>query len=130
MFRYAHDARLAEIMDSEWQRVSSGGASRDRDRSGMPTTGHTPPQGMGYGSYQQNNPGAENTWQQGTISNERCAKPVLADGTKVYFAVTFDEKDEAKGMGARWDKESRCWFAEDPGAIAALEGRFKRRGAA
>lgn len=130
MFRYAPDARLAEIMDSEWQRVSSGGASRERDRSGMPATSHTPPQGIGYGGYQHNHPGAENSWQQGPVSKQRYDKPLLADGSKVYFAVTFDEKDEAKGLGARWDKESRCWFAEDPGAIAALEGRFKRRGVA
>jgi hypothetical protein len=76
-------------------------ASRDRDRSSMSTTGHTPPQGVGYGSYQQNNPEAVSTWRQGPISNERCAKPLLEDGAKVYFAVTFDEKDEAKGMSSR-----------------------------
>ena len=29
---------------------------------------------------------------------------------RVYIDVPYSEKDEAKGMGARWDKQERSWF--------------------
>jgi len=29
-----------------------------------------------------------------------------------YLAVTFHHKEEIKALGARWDKEAKCWYAE------------------
>jgi len=31
--------------------------------------------------------------------------------TKIYLAVPFDEKDEAKKMGAKWDAVNKKWYA-------------------
>lgn len=36
--------------------------------------------------------------------------PPLAPEGRVYLAVPFEEKDEAKAMGARWDGGVRRWF--------------------
>jgi hypothetical protein len=31
-------------------------------------------------------------------------------GNRVYLNVPYDEKDEAKKMGARWDPNCKLWF--------------------
>ena len=31
---------------------------------------------------------------------------------KIYLNVPYDEKDEAKKMGARWDKSKKRWYIE------------------
>lgn len=31
---------------------------------------------------------------------------------KTYLRVPFDEKEEAKSMGAKWDKDKKLWFVE------------------
>jgi putative DNA primase/helicase len=38
-------------------------------------------------------------------------KPELAAGEKVILAVPFKEKEEAKALGAKWDKENKTWYA-------------------
>ena len=35
--------------------------------------------------------------------------------SKVYIKVPYSEKDEAKALGAKWDKQEKSWFVE-PGA--------------
>lgn len=37
--------------------------------------------------------------------------PVLREEKKVILAVPFKEKEEAKALGARWDKENKTWYA-------------------
>lgn len=32
---------------------------------------------------------------------------------KVLLNVPFDEKDDAKFLGAKWDKEVKSWYIED-----------------
>jgi len=44
------------------------------------------------------------------ISNER-----------VYLAVPYEEKEEAKALGARWDKEAGSWFAPPGTDLSQLE---------
>ena len=41
------------------------------------------------------------------------ADPAAANITnsKVYLYVPFEEKDEAKALGARWDKNNKSWYA-------------------
>lgn len=34
--------------------------------------------------------------------------------TVYYLTVPFEDKDKAKAMGAKWDKEGRTWFVTDP----------------
>lgn len=33
---------------------------------------------------------------------------------RVYLAVPYSEKDQAKALGARWDVEKRKWYLIDP----------------
>jgi len=47
---------------------------------------------------------------QMNISNER-----------VYLAVPYEEKEEAKALGARWDKEAGAWYAPPGIDLSQLE---------
>lgn len=38
---------------------------------------------------------------------------------RTYLAVPFAEKDEAKAMGAKWDKEAKAWYAPEGVSIEA-----------
>jgi Domain of unknown function (DUF5710) len=97
--------------------AGAAAGSRERDRSGVP----------GYGR----GPGEENTWYQGPRANERPGGYGAAQGgARVFFQVSFDEKDEAKMMGARWDADAKGWYAEGSDEVFALEQRFGRKVAA
>ena len=39
---------------------------------------------------------------------------------KVLLNVPFDEKDDAKFLGAKWDKEVKSWYIEDISDIDEL----------
>jgi putative DNA primase/helicase len=39
---------------------------------------------------------------------------------KVYLAVPYDDKDEAKALGAKWDGERKSWYAPGPEAARKL----------
>ena len=43
-----------------------------------------------------------------------------AGGAKTYLCVPFNEKETAKGLGARWDAERKQWYCE------GKTKRFKR----
>lgn len=38
------------------------------------------------------------------------SKPTMKKSDMVYIKVPFDEKDEAKGLGARWDNTKKSWY--------------------
>jgi len=38
-----------------------------------------------------------------------------------YFYVCYDMKDVAKALGARWDKEAKCWYSERSSVSKALK---------
>lgn len=38
--------------------------------------------------------------------------------TKIYLAVPYEEKGQAKAIGARWDIRQRAWYATDPSRVA------------
>lgn len=42
-------------------------------------------------------------------------------GDRTYLAVPYREKDEAKALGAKWDKEAKSWYAP-PGVDLAASG--------
>lgn len=47
-----------------------------------------------------------------------------------YIRVPYQEKDEAKALGARWDREQRSWFVPkgvDPTLFFSLENPRRRR---
>lgn len=43
-------------------------------------------------------------------SADRAAKHTAAE--KIYISVPYAEKDEAKSLGAKWDKDNRSWYFE------------------
>nr|WP_319491598.1 ArdC-like ssDNA-binding domain-containing protein [uncultured Desulfobacter sp.] len=46
-----------------------------------------------------------------TEANQAATKPQFHNATrKTYIHVPYAEKDEAKGLGAKWDKEQKSWF--------------------
>lgn len=51
------------------------------------------------------------------------APDTTPDAGRVYLAVPFAEKNDAKALGARWDAGVRAWFAP-PGADLALFGAW------
>lgn len=53
----------------------------------------------------------------------RSAEPTadLRADARVYLAVPYAEKDEAKAFGARWDKAAKAWFAPAGTDLGALE---------
>ncbi|MEL4287117.1 zincin-like metallopeptidase domain-containing protein [Shewanella xiamenensis] len=43
--------------------------------------------------------------------------------TKLFIAVPYSEKDEAKRIGAKWDKQKKSWYV-DPGTDKQLIGKW------
>ena len=39
---------------------------------------------------------------------------------KFYFNISYEKKDNAKKLGAKFDFENKCWFAPDETVKAAL----------
>jgi hypothetical protein len=37
---------------------------------------------------------------------------------RTYLTCPFDEKDQAKALGARWDAAKKRWYIEDPKDLA------------
>lgn len=63
--------------------------------------------------------------------DEEKSKSVTNNSTetkqKVYYDVSFKQKNEAKQLGAKWDKDLKMWYAEDDD-IKKMDNRFKRIG--
>ena len=51
------------------------------------------------------------------ISGGKAVKSVK----KVYLSVPFDEKDEAKGLGARWDGDKKQWYVMSNANLGAFQ---------
>ena len=45
-----------------------------------------------------------------TTSKGKKSKPTMKKSDMVYIKVPFDEKDEAKGLGAKWDNTKKSWY--------------------
>lgn len=46
---------------------------------------------------------------------------------KIYLAVPFTKKDNAKSLGARWDPEKKLWYSlEDNENLEVLETLFSK----
>lgn len=54
---------------------------------------------------------AEQSKQEHTEKQEVTAAPKLAED-KTFLAVPFDEKNAAKKLGAKWDKDNKSWYVE------------------
>ena len=72
---------------------------------------------------------AEAAQQSGAVRREASASPesnspgnaATVASERVYLAVPYSEKDEAKALGARWDRERKSWYAPsriDPAPLA------------
>ncbi|MEY6458435.1 zincin-like metallopeptidase domain-containing protein [Neisseria gonorrhoeae] len=42
--------------------------------------------------------------------------PAEENASRVYLAVPYEEKEEAKALGAKWDKANKSWFMESSNA--------------
>lgn len=70
---------------------------------------------------------------------ETIATPTLTDPNevamtteteRVYFEVPFAEKNDAKALGAKWDRDAKQWFAPAGTDLAPIDQRWSRAGAA
>ena len=43
---------------------------------------------------------------------------------KIYFNVPYEEKDEAKQLGAKWDKQMKSWYCYIHKNIHTLYSRW------
>lgn len=51
---------------------------------------------------------------QSTMAPEKVSETeVAAEEKKTYLAVPYREKEKAKALGAKWDKEARSWYVEN-----------------
>ena len=39
---------------------------------------------------------------------------------KFYFNISYEKKDDAKKLGAKFDFENKCWYAPDETVKAAI----------
>ena len=64
---------------------------------------------------------AQASKQLGELHGPRVAydSPEKTMGDRTYLAVPYREKDEAKALGAKWDKESKSWYAPEGVDLAA-----------
>ena len=46
----------------------------------------------------------------GDFSTEDLSHTALETCIRVNLATTFEQKDEVKGMGAKWDGTARTWY--------------------
>ncbi|MEQ9345665.1 MAG: zincin-like metallopeptidase domain-containing protein [Thalassospira sp.] len=54
--------------------------------------------------------------KENAMTNEMSQAPneeVQADRKRIYLNVPFSEKDEAKALGAKWDRRAKAWYARD-----------------
>ncbi len=54
----------------------------------------------------------------------RCARGIgmgMKHSTRVYLAVPYKEKNEAKALGAQWDPRQRCWYVPEANELAPFE---------
>ncbi|MDQ1429332.1 MAG: hypothetical protein QOK39_2808 [Acidimicrobiaceae bacterium] len=45
----------------------------------------------------------------------------MKHSTRVYLAVPYKEKNEAKALGAQWDPRQRCWYVPEASELAPFE---------
>lgn len=55
------------------------------------------------------------------------APPDATQPSRIYLAVPFKEKDEAKHQGARWDRQQQAWYVP-PGIDPTPFARWQRTG--
>ena len=53
---------------------------------------------------------------QHLASDQKKTTPNLSQGSaakRIYLTVPFSEKDEAKALGAKWDRRAKAWYARE-----------------
>ena len=59
---------------------------------------------------------------------QQAAAPAQEPPARSYLVVPFKEKDEAKALGAKWDRQERAWYVP-PGVDAAPFDKWAQRAA-
>lgn len=79
------------------------------------------------------NPGDVKTFCVDTVVDQTGISQFVEFGTKHYLDIPYAEKDEAKALGARWDKQKKQWYAlqgADPELFARWGSRANNSGQA
>lgn len=61
-----------------------------------------------------------------TSENDAREPESSAASRRVYINVPFAEKEQAKGLGAKWDKERRSWYVPEDLGPEVAESNFKK----
>ncbi|MBS8275603.1 DUF1738 domain-containing protein [Thalassospira tepidiphila] len=59
------------------------------------------------------NPAVERQKENAMTSEMSQAQDEKADRKRIYLNVPFSDKDEAKALGAKWDRRAKAWYAHD-----------------
>lgn len=59
--------------------------------------------------------------QQAEVTQQTTYMPEPTSDEKTYLAVPFSEKDDAKVLGAKWDKEAKSWYAPEGTDIKTMQ---------
>ena len=58
--------------------------------------------------------------------DEQAMVAEVMETRRVYLAVSWDERHEAKALGAKWDKTNSCWYALNKSLLPPLQ-KFNRQ---
>lgn len=58
--------------------------------------------------------------------DEQAMVAEVMETRRVYLAVSWDERHEAKALGAKWDKKNSCWYALNKSLLPPLQ-KFNRQ---
>lgn len=63
-----------------------------------------------------------NPGKEANSSKDLGQQTATLEASRVYLVVPYQEKDEAKSLGAKWDKSARSWYIQDsPGNLQKIE---------
>ena len=112
--RGAEVATPLEVPFSDNAAVKALGAKWDRT-----TRQWYAPEGKPLAAFAKWVPGQQVERDDAEPSGRNEASPALAE-SKTRLAVPYAEKDEAKRLGARWDRHARVWYAAEGADLAPL----------
>ncbi len=69
----------------------------------------------------EQNPAVERQKENAMTSEMSPAQEETADPKRIYLNVPFSEKDEAKALGAKWDRRAKAWYARDDMELEPLK---------
>lgn len=87
--------------------------SEDRDNMMPPgVVGVDPAEAEALGALEEEALSEDDAWETTRTSTTRAAMASkdVESSDRTYLAVPYDEKDEAKSLGAKWDAREKAWY--------------------